>query len=216
MKEKMKRIAWMLMIGLWSMLSVQAQEPLEGKVTWGIRANLVTWVLGVPGMGLDVSFGKYWQIGVDGAYGNWDLAHDTKGIRVMTAGVQARRYFRPFGTPHVGRDVNRNGIREYTSMSRGWFVGLDARTTHYHDQFFVTEGGSEDDVLTAGIIGGYSFTLNRSGRWGLDALLGIGYIHKDYDRYEWYAPVQMHRLLDSGVKRKLGLTTAEFSITYQF
>ena len=212
-----KKIAMALLLGMMMSLTGNAQETVdEKKLAVGLRTNLLTWTLGAPSIGVDVRFAQHWQVGVDAAYSDCVTDNDNPTVRIQTLGLQARRYFRPFGTPHVGRDVNRNGIREYTSMSRGWFVGLDARTTHYHDQFFVTEGGSEDDVLTAGIIGGYSFTLNRSGRWGLDALLGIGYIHKDYDRYEWYAPVQMHRLLDSGVKRKLGLTTAEFSITYQF
>lgn len=212
---KIKKVV-VLLIGLCLALSGKAQESASAsKVAVGLRTNLVTWTLGAPGIGVDIRFADCWQVGIDGAYGGWDLSEDSDGVRVTTAGVQVRRYFRPFGTQHVGADMDGDGVH-YTSWSHGWFVGLDARYTHYNDQFFIHTGGTEGDALTAGLIGGYSFALSRDGRWGVDALLGLGFVHKTYDKYEWYAPVLMNRFIGSGEKNKFGLTTAEVSITYKF
>ncbi|MEI3468544.1 MAG: DUF3575 domain-containing protein [Bacteroides intestinalis] len=46
--------------------------------------------------------------------------------------------------------------------------------------------GREGALLTAGITLGYAFCLTR--HLTLDAALGAGYIHEDYNRYRWYAP----------------------------
>lgn len=212
-----KTIALAALLGLFAGGSAQAQEPVTEKgIGWGLRSNVLTWVLGAPGIGVDLSFGSRWQAGIDGAYGGWDLGHDCEGLRITTAGVQVRRYFRPFGTPHVGRDVNGDGVRQYSSLSRGWFLGLDARYTHWNEQFFTTGGGTEGDALTAGVVAGYSFVLSPNGRWGVDALLGVGFVHREYDDYEWYAPAAMNRLTGSHNKNQFSLTTAEVSITYKF
>lgn len=217
MKKTALSIALAMALGLSAALPAQAQEA-EAKhtVQLGLRTNLLTWAAGAPGIGIDLSIGNRWQVGVDGAYGNWDLSEDCEGVRIITAGVQLRRYFRPFGTKHTGRDVNRNGVLEYTSNSRGWFLGVDARYTHYNEQFFSSEGGTEGDAITGGLIGGYSFTLDKSGHWGVDALLGAGFVHKEYDKYSWYEPAQMNRITGSNEKNKFGITTAEVSITYKF
>lgn len=210
------KTALAIVVGLMMALPGKAQQGAsEDKVAFGVRTNVVTWALGAPGIGVDIRFADRWQVGVDGAYGSWELSADSDGVRVTTAGVQVRRYFRPFGTQHVGADMDGDGVR-YTSWSRGWFVGLDARYTHYNDQFFIQTGGTEGDAITAGLIGGYSFALSKDGRWGVDALLGLGFVHKEYDEYEWYAPVQMNRITGSDEKNKFGLTTAEISITYKF
>lgn len=211
-----KKIGLALLMGLMMSLPGVAQEASNEKVAIGVRTNLVTWAIGAPGIGLDVRFAQRWQVGIDGAYGNWALNGESEGVRITTAGLQARRYFRTFGTPHVGRDVNGDGKREYTSLSRGAFVGLDVRYYHYNQTWFSHVGGSEGDAITAGIIGGYSFVLSKDGRWGVDALLGLGFVHKDYVDYEWYSPAQLNRITYPNVKNKFGLTTAEVSFTYKF
>lgn len=212
-----KALALAVLMGLWAGSPARAQvSAADDGIEWGLRSNVLTWVLGAPGIGVDVSFAGRWQAGIDGAYGSWDLSHDCEGLRITTAGVQVRRYFRPFGTPHVGRDVNGDGVRQYGSRSRGWFLGLDARYTHWNEQFFTAGGGTEGDALTAGVVAGYSFVLSRDGRWGVDALLGVGFVHREYDDYVWYAPAAMNRLTDSHDKNQFGLTTAEVSFTYKF
>ena len=206
-----KKIVLALLMGLMISLPGMAQETSNEKVAIGVRTNLVTWAIGAPGIGLDVRFANRWQIGIDGAYGNWDLNGESEGVRITTSGLQARRYFRTFGTPHVGRDVNGD-----TSLSRGAFVGLDVRYYHYNQTWFSHVGGSEGDAITAGMIGGYSFVLSKDGRWGVDALLGLGFVHKDYVDYEWYSPAQLNRITYPNVKNQFGLTTAEVSFTYKF
>ena len=214
-----KMIAMALLLGMMMSLPGNAQESVdEKKLVVGLRTNLLTWTLGAPSIGVDVRFAQHWQVGVDVAYSDCVTDNDNPTVRIQTLGLQARRYFRPFGTHHVGQDLDGDGVA-YTSDSRGWFVGLDARSTHFTDQFFTSNDGTHGDISAVGLVGGYSFTLSRCGKkghWGVDALMGLGFIHKDYERYEWYEPVQMFRTTGSNVNNKFGLTTLELSLTYNF
>ena len=61
-----------------------------------LRSNLLLWAFGSPSLGMDLTLGRRWQVGLDGSYGNWSLSHRTHAARLSTAGLQLRRYFRPF------------------------------------------------------------------------------------------------------------------------
>ena len=200
----MKRTIMIALVMSWMtcFLSYAQEMVNKNRTEFGLRTNAVTWLAGAPSIGVDVRFADFWQIGVDAAYSCCEMDKDTQWTRVQTVGLQARRYFRPFGTTDVG--------------SRGWFMGLDARCSHYGDQLFNQNDGTHGDVWSGGVIGGYSFALGKNGHWGIDAVLGLGFLHKDYVRYEWYEPAEMFRVVDSAIKNKLGLTTLEVSLTYKF
>ena len=146
-----------------------------------LRSNLLLWAFGSPSLGIDLTLGRRWQVGLDGSYGNWSLSHRTHAARLSTAGLQLRRYFRPFTNrdpaSHPNRDI-------YISSSRGAYLGIDLRYTHFNEQL-LTAGtpGREGDLISTGILLGYSFALDPCGRWAIDAALALGYQHQDYDRY---------------------------------
>jgi len=186
-----------------------AAAPETAPTGFSLRTNLLLWAFGSPSLGLDLTFGSRWQAGIDGSYGNWHLSHTSNAARLTTAGVQLRRYFRSFQTPHTGRG-------SYRSNSRGLYLGVDLRYTHFNEQLLTPDTGREGDLLTAGLLLGYSFTLGTNGQWALDTALGLGYIHKDYDRYAWYNPAGMNRRIGSRNTDAFGLTTLEAALVYRF
>lgn len=178
----------------------------------GLRANLLTWALGSPGLGLTLDVGPRWQFGIDGSYGNWDISHRTHAVRISTAGVEARRYFKSEWTRREVDKLTRGGVDRGT-RARGAYLGINVRYTHFNQ--LLTDVGREGDLLTAGILVGYTFTLGHP-RWSLDASLGCGYIHRSYDRYSWYPPAGEFRLLGSRTRNGLGLTNLAVGLGYQF
>ena len=36
-----------------------------------LRSNLLLWAFGSPSLGMDLTLGRRWQVGLDGSYGNW-------------------------------------------------------------------------------------------------------------------------------------------------
>ena len=42
-----------------------------------LRSNLLLWAFGSPSLGMDLTLGRRWQVGLDGSYGNWTCATPT-------------------------------------------------------------------------------------------------------------------------------------------
>lgn len=110
-----------------------------------LRSNLLLWGLCSPSLGMDLTLGRRWQVGLDGSYGNWSLSHRTHAARLSTAGLQLRRYFRPFtnrnSASHPSLDI-------YISSSRGAYLGIDLRYTHFNEQL-LTAGTPGDARATS-------------------------------------------------------------------
>jgi len=218
MKQKtIKALAAIILAGGIGMASTgtavaQTESPVASHrhLRPGLRANLLTWALGSPGLGLTLDVGPRWQFGIDGSYGNWDISHRTHAVRISTAGGEARRYFKR----GVDKGTRERVDEELTrSRGRGAYLGIDVRYTHFNQ--LLTDVGREGDLLTAGILVGYTFTLGHP-RWSLDASLGCGYVHRSYDRYSWYPPAGEFRLLNSRTRNGLGLTNLTVGLGYQF
>lgn len=105
----------------------------------------------------------------------------------------------------------------YISSSRGAYLGIDLRYTHFNEQL-LTAGtpGREGDLISAGILLGYSFALDPCGRWAIDAALALGYQYQDYDRYTWYAPAAQNRLLGTRTHNRFTLTALDVALVYRF
>lgn len=189
----------------------QAQTRID------LRTNLLTWAVGSPGLGVSVGFGPRWQIGIDGSYGNWAVSHNSTAIRFSTAGAEARYYLQAKkasgNAAKAGSSAaNIGSSTANASAARGLYLGINARYSHFND--YITETGHEGDLLTAGILVGYTFTLGHP-RWSLDASLGCGYVHRDYERYTWYPPAQDFLYRGSRTRNGFGLTNASVSIAYR-
>ena len=76
--------------------------------------------------------------------------------------------------------------------------------------------GREGDLISAGILLGYSFALDPCGRWAIDAALALGYQHQNYDRYTWYAPAAQSRLLGTRTHDRFTLTALDVALVYRF
>lgn len=170
-----------------------------------LRTNLLTWALGSPGLGLALDLSPRWQLSLDGSYGNWSISHRSNALRLSTAGVEVRRYFRT-QAPHRAANC------PLSIVNCPLFLGLDLRYLHFNTLWGSV--GREGDQLSAGILAGYSFTLGHP-RWTLDASIGLGYRHRSYDRYTWYAPAHDFRLLGHRHRNSLGLTSIGVALNYR-
>lgn len=200
-------------------LSTLGGNTLKAQTRIDLRTNLLTWAVGSPGLGVSVGFGPRWQVGIDGSYGNWTVSHNSTAIRFTTAGAEARYYLQPEKasgrTAKAGSKAENIGSStKYASSStpRGLYLGIDARYSHFND--YLSDTGHEGDLITAGIVVGYSFNLGHP-RWSLDASLGCGYVHRHYERYTWYQPAQDFIYLGTRTRNGLGLTNVNVSIAYR-
>ena len=97
-------------------------------------------------------------------------------------------------------------------MLTGWFSSVYANTAKYDLQN--SEKGIQGVLWNVGAGGGYAWNLGKN--WGMEAMLGIGYMHT---RYEQYVPKENYTILS--YQRTLqtqwtGPTRLKLSVYYKF
>lgn len=193
----MKRIAFIIAV-LCGTLSATAQ--IDGL---GIRTSFLSWAMLSPSLGADISWNSRYLLAVDGSYGDWKISHDTRTLRLSTAGAEIRRYFS--NGEAIG--VNPNG-----GAYRGMYLGIDGRYIKFDNTLRST--GNEGHFVTAGLVVGYTFRLR--GNWAVDASAGCGWVWKDYNRYKSYAPAGKDRRIGTVKENGFGLTNLNVALVYKF
>lgn len=170
---------------------------------FGLRTNLLPWAVGSPSLGIDMSWNRHYLLAIDGNYGDWKIGQGHERFRHSSAGIELRRYF----SDGMANWANPNG-----GACKGMYLGIDGRYHWINNT--LTDTGKEGNLVTAGLVVGYSFHL--SGRWGIDAGIGAGYVHKDYNKYMWYPPAGMDRKTAEVNKGGFGLTHFNVALVYRF
>lgn len=207
--------------------ATQAENPAGRHSTLrpGLRTNLLAWACSSASLGIDLRWGTRWQAGIDGSIAlksapadGWQSA---PRFAVSGAGAEVRRYFNALyrsvdtrrlsgnGDNNGGNNGSGNGLSHH-----GPYLALNVRYLKFDFLRNEHATGREGTLLTAGITLGYTFCLTR--HLTLDAALGAGYIHQDYNRYQWYAPAARNRFISHQNGNTLGLTQAEVSVAYGF
>lgn len=168
--------------------SVHAVAQMENI---GVRTNTLTWVALSPSLGFDVQLDQQWQANFDFNIGIVNAGHNR--INMSGFGSEIRRYF--------------------GSSYEGLYLGFGARYLKYNKQFG-NDPGRDGKLTLFGVTGGYVFNIGKG--WSIDTNIGLGYVHDEYSRYDWYEPRQENRLLYGNVSDHFGLTNAELSIVYHF
>ena len=169
-------------------------EPYDTP-RWSLGSNLLSWATLAPNLGAEVYFGGRWSAAVDGSFGMWGFGTRQTATQTWSAGGELRYWLQ---TPRYGQ-------------RRTW-VGVSVRGGEFDENFF--SPGRRGNALLAGATVGYRFIL--PGRWRVDAALGLGYTHFDYDKY-FHNPrfdtweLEGHRTTDG-----FGLTHLNVGLVYLF
>lgn len=162
----------------------------------GMRTNLVPLRMLSPSLGADIQIAGRWQASIDGHVSLLNKEGDY--LQISGVGAEGRRYF----------NAATSG-----DMLSGPYIGVSTRYMKYNDQLLSTLG-RDGWHYTAGVTGGYTFPLFSN--FSLDLGLGLGYVHTDFERYEYYAPTSESRFTGRKIKNSFGITQLELSVAYHF
>lgn len=162
----------------------------------GVRTNLVPLRMMSPSLGADIQIAGRWQASIDGHISL--LNKDGDYLHIAGVGAEGRRYF----------NAASSGDLLY-----GPYIGVSTRYLKYNDQLLSTLG-RDGWHYTAGVTGGYTFPMFSN--FSFDLGLGLGYVHTDFERYEYYAPHNENRLTGRKIKNSFGITQVELSVAYHF
>lgn len=181
-----------------TLLPARAQvDGQEQKDTprWSLSSNLLSWATLAPNVGAEVYFAGRWSVAFDGSFGMWGFGTDKTATQTWSVGGELRRWLQ---TSHYGQ-------------RRTW-VGVSVRGGEFDENFF--SPGRRGSALLAGATVGYRFWLPR--RWRVDASLGLGYVHLDYDKYFHNRRFDVWELEGHRTTDRFGLTNLNVALVYLF
>lgn len=165
---------------------------------WGqkfaVKSNLLYDATSTINLGVEVGLGQKWSLDVSGNYNGWKFRDNTR-LKHWLVQPELRYWLCEkfnghfFGVNGGYADYNVGGLR---------FLSDNMKNHRY-----------EGNMYSAGLAYGYQWLL--SSRWSMEAEIGVGWAHLDYDKYTCGA---CGTKLKSETKDYFGVTKLALSIIY--
>ena len=182
-----------LYLSLLSIIFLLSSIPdLRGQQS-ALKTNVLYWATTTPNGGVELGLGRRFSVDLWGAYNAWKFSNEMKLNLYL---VQPEIRFWP--------------CRKF----EGHFVGVHGHYGHFNIGLIPFISGLRDNVLRGDLYGGglsYGYHWAFGDRWGLEALLGCGYVSMKYTKYrcsECAEPVGAY------TRNYFGPTRLGFSVIY--
>ena len=182
-----------LYLSLLSIIFLLSSVPdLRGQQS-ALKTNVLYWATTTPNGGVELGLGRRFSVDLWGAYNAWKFSNEMKLNLYL---VQPEIRFWP--------------CRKF----EGHFVGVHGHYGHFNIGLIPFISGLKDNVLRGDLYGGgltYGYHWAFGDRWGVEALLGCGYVSMKYTKYrcsECAEPVGAY------TRNYFGPTRLGFSVIY--
>ena len=182
----MKRILFLVLL-LVATTGVYGQK-------FAVKSNLLYDATATINLGVEVGLAKKWSLDLSGNYNGWKHGDEAR-MKHWLVQPEARYWLCEkfnghfFGLHAHYADYNVGGLK---------FLSKNMENHRY-----------QGNLYGAGLSYGYQWLL--SDRWSMEAVLGIGWAHLDYDKYPC---ATCGTILKSETKDYFGVTKAAISIIY--
>jgi hypothetical protein len=172
-ENPIKRITRLLL--LLSVLSIAGTNTLSAQA---VKVNIPTTVVGTPNVGAEFTISQQFSVNGDLLWAPYMFKKHEEVFRALIGSVDLRYYFSP--------------KYYYTNdMFDGFYAGPYAMYGNYNIGLYRGEGKESFRHTGWGVSGGISlgYKMYLSKRFRLDANLGLGFAHLQYDKFplggEW-------------------------------
>lgn len=131
-----------------------------------LKTNLLFWATTTPNAGVEFGMGRQFTMDIWGAYNAWKYPDD---MRLNLYLIQPEVRFWP--------------CRKF----EGHFFGVHGHYGHFNVGMIPFISGLKDHVLRGDLYGGgvtYGYHWAVGNRWGLEAMIGGGYVSMKYTKYK--------------------------------
>ena len=169
-----------------------ASVEADGQQT-ALKTNLLFWATTTPNVGVEVGLGRKFSIDLWGGYNAWKFPNEMKLNLYL---VQPEVRFWP--------------CRKF----EGHFFGLHGHYGHFNIGQIPFISGLKDFVLRGDLYGGgitYGYHWAIGDRWGVEAMLGGGYVSMKYTKYRC---AECAEAVGAYTRSYFGPTRIGFSVIY--
>ena len=165
-----------------------------------IKTNVPAWALLWQNIGVEVDLAKHWSFALPVYWSPYNYGKQTLKFRTLTLMPEVRYWPK---ADNMGFFVNAHfGMAYYNYAKDGEYRYQD------HD--------GKTPALGGGIGIGYRFYFCRNHHWTMEAAVGAGVYHLDYDIFENADRTKNGYLLGRRQRTFFGLDQAAFTISYSF
>lgn len=147
--------------------SLNAQTDTRSSLhlpSFALKTNALYWATTTTNLGMEIGLSKKFTLDISGTYNPWEFS-DNKKIKHWSVQPELRYW------PCERFNGHFFGLHgHYAEYNVGGIKMLDLDGKRY-----------EGNLYGGGISYGYHWILNN--RWSIEATIGVGYAHLDYDKY---------------------------------
>lgn len=148
-----------------SIIHAQNEQKFSSRPSFAIKTNLLYLATTTPNLGVELGLSPKMTLDISGNYNPWNFS-DNKRMKHWLVQPELRYWF--------------------CERFNGYFIGLHGHYAEYNVggiKMFNLEGKRyEGNLYGAGLSFGYHWILGN--RWSIEATLGAGYAHLNYDKYK--------------------------------
>lgn len=130
-----------------------------------LKTNMLFWLTGTPNVGMEIGLSPRLTFDLGGMYNAWKYP---KQMKLNNYGAQAEiRYW-------------------FCRKFEGHFLGIHGQFAHFNIGQIPFIPSLEEHVLRGDLLGGgltYGYHWAVGERWGIEAMLGAGYLQVEYEKF---------------------------------
>lgn len=158
--------------GMLCLMGAMASQAFSQQVA--IKTNLLHDAFATPNLAVEVGLAPRWTAQLEAEYMNWS-AWDDQIWKHWTVQPEVRYWF---CDRFAGHFLDLHALGGQFNLGQ-----LNHNLPHFKDELADLKNYRYEGWFVGGGIGyGYDFILSR--HWNLEAVLGVGYIHSWFDKYE--------------------------------
>lgn len=173
-------------------------EAAPCRRSWHAATNALALSMAIANVQGEYDFGCRWSVAASVYYSAWNYGSVKRKLRTFI--------FRP-------------EVRYWLSEGhRGFFFDAHIQMAAYNFalpgwKYRIQDVKGHHPALGGGLGAGYRLPLGSKGRWALEAQVGVGCYHLEYNRYE---NVDNGRLVDRRERTFVGIDNVAVSVVYNF
>ena len=161
-----------------------------------IKTNLPEVAALIPNIGFEFRLGPRWSLDINGHYSPHDYFRFNRKCRIFATEPELRFWWGE-------------------SLIKGHFVGIHAPVAGFNiqlnDEFRYQDPNRA--LWGVGISYGYAVPMGKDSNWGIQFVVGLGYMNIKYDTFEG---VHNGKLINTTTRNYFGPTRLGIDITYRF
>lgn len=211
---------------------VQARQIKIWDTPWlaAVKTDIASDALALPQLGFEVQLSDRLSLEMSGWYSEWPYINACDDHKVYGFRPELRYWMN--GTMRKGMFFGvHSNISWYAMMvnDKDFYQNAtlchdkDCTRDHFYEYSYQTEDGvnvtnlyHDTPAWSLGLTAGYSLPLDRSQRWTVEFVAGIGYAHYAHNWYTKSNPWTLKTIESPQQKDYFGITRASVNLTYRF